>query len=177
MTKLRFKVFIMVCIAGISFAASADDRDRRGGFNNGQSGEWRLGNYRDGRGYEILRWTNRGWRPVPGSATAVGDGWVLGTDRRSGGYGIYRWNGRDWDRAPGGAVRIGGSYRQPWVVNNQGERYVWKGRDWDQERGFYRQNSRKGNMRSSLGRDYRESRNKNRRRRYQIHPNRFHDRS
>ena len=166
MTKLSFKVFIMVCATGLSFTASADDRDRRVGFNNGQSGVWRLGNYRDSRGYEILRWTNRGWRAVPGSATAVGDGWVLGTDRRGGGYGIYRWNGRDWDRVPGGAVRIGGSYRQPWVVNNQGEKYVWNGRDWDPGRGFNRRDSSKGNMRPPRGRDKRDYRNDNRRRRY-----------
>ena len=164
MTKLSFKVFIMVCVAGLSFAASADDRDRRGGFNNDRSGEWRLGNNRGRRGYEILHRTNRGWRVVPGSASAIGDGWVLGTDRRNGGYGIYRWTGRGWDRAPGGAVRIGGSYRQPWVVNNQGERYVWNGRDWDPDRGFNRRGSGNGNKRSNRSRDRRDDRNKNRRR-------------
>ena len=28
---------------------------------------------------------------------------------------------------PGTAVEIGGSYRQPWVVNDRGIRFVWTG--------------------------------------------------
>jgi len=65
---------------------------------------------------------------------AVGDGWVLGTDRHTGGYGIYRWNGFSWSRMPGAAVRIGGSYRQPWVINDSGTRYVWNGYEWRVDR-------------------------------------------
>lgn len=80
--------------------------------------------------YEIYRWTGNGWQRVRGSAIDVADGWVIGTDRRSGGYGIYRWNGRQFQRMPGAAVEIGGSYEQPWVINDRGERLEWTGRDW-----------------------------------------------
>lgn len=108
-----------------SATALADDRDHRfGGVRGGDS--WRLGERVRG-GYAIY---HRGYR-VPGAAIAIADGWVLGSGRESGGYAIYRWNGRAWDQAPGGAVKIGGSYRQPWVINNRGQRFIWNGYDWD----------------------------------------------
>jgi len=93
--------------------------------------DWRLGAHN-----EILMRTDRGWRRVPGSAIAVGDGWVIGTDRRPGGYGIYRWNGRKFDRMPGAAVQIGGSYHSPWVINDRGVRFEWTGRDWREVRAY-----------------------------------------
>jgi len=118
------KFVLVMCLLGISVSASARDRDYDGG--------WRLGLGHDR--YGIYHWEGRGWRRMPGTATDVGDGWVIGTDRRSGGYGIYRWNGRDWSRVAGGAVRIGGTYEQPWVVNNRGEKFIWNGYDWREVR-------------------------------------------
>ncbi len=172
MTKLSLKVFTIVCLAGLSFAANADDRDRRGGFYSDQNDRWRLGIDRGRRGSEILRRDGRGWQVVPGLATDVGNGWVIGTDRRGGGYGIYRWNGHDWDRVQGGAVRIGGSYQRPWVINNRNERFFWNGHDWDQDRSFNHRGSRNRNVRSFRGldqhdirsRDRRDNRDRNRRR-------------
>ena len=113
----------------------ADGRDYR--FEGARdNGGWRLGErVRDG--YAIY---HRG-RRVPGAGIEIGDGWVIGTKRESGGFAIYRWNGRGWDQAPGGAVRIGGTYRQPWVINNRGQRYIWNGYDWDADYGGSRGNA------------------------------------
>ena len=143
MTISYFKVVLAICVFGVSVAASARDHDSGGG--------WRLGNGHDY--YGIYRWDGRDWRRMPGSATDVGDGWVIGTDRRSGGYGIYRWNGRGWGRVAGGAVRIGGTYDQPWVVNNRGERFYWNGYDWDEARGGRNRysNARRRNAFSNRG--------------------------
>jgi hypothetical protein len=138
MNNLTHKVLLLLCLAIAPALASADDRfDTRYSTPVAGNGEWRLGEFRgDRRGYEILyRASGRNrWQVVPGSAMAIGDGWVLGTDRHTGGYGIYRWNGRDWNRMPGTAVRIGGSYRQPWVINDSGNRYVWNGYQWRLDR-------------------------------------------
>ncbi len=127
-------------LAAVFFFASAtalaDDRGGRYDTVRGSDG-WRLGERVRG-GYAIY---HRGHR-VPGSAIDIADGWVLGAKRESGGYAIYRWNGRNWDQAPGGAVQIGGSYRNPWVVNNRGQRFSWNGYDWEPsfrgDRGNYR---------------------------------------
>ncbi len=126
------KLFLALCLSVISVSANARDRDH--------DSNWRLGYGHDS--YGIYHWTGRDWRRTPGSATDVGDGWVIGTDRRSGGYGIYRWNGRTWNRVSGGAVRIGGTYEQPWVINDRGERFYWNGYDWDETRGVSRRYSR-----------------------------------
>lgn len=130
MSAATFRPFVFaLCLLGFAFEASARDRD--------YNGAWKLGHGRDH--YGIYHFDGRGWRRMPGSATAVGDGWVIGTDRRGGGYGIYRWTGRGWHRVPGGAVSIGGSYEQPWVINDRGEQFYWNGRDWDKAgRGGYR---------------------------------------
>lgn len=133
MKNLTTRLLILLCLATTPVLASADDRFDERRSTVSASGEWRLGEFRGERlGYEILyRAPGRSrWQVAPGSAMAIGDGWVLGTDRHTGGYGIYRWNGRNWSRMPGTAVRIGGSYRQPWVVNDSGTRYVWNGYEW-----------------------------------------------
>ena len=105
-----------------------------------EAAEWRLGN-----GYRIYYrdHDNGEWRRMPGSATDVGDGWVIGTDRRNGGYGIYRWDGRTWHRMPGAGVRIGGSFDNPWVVNDRGERFSWTGYGWREEPNFGRRDDRR----------------------------------
>lgn len=121
---LSIGMLAILLLLGVSQVQAASSR----GFDNG---EWRLGDHN-----QIFLNTDRGWRRVQGSATDVGDGWVIGTDRRSGGFGIYRWNGRRFDRMPGGAVEIGGSYNNPWVINNRGERFEWSGHDWRAVRGF-----------------------------------------
>ena len=126
-----FKLVLAICVLGFAVAASARDLDYGGG--------WRLGNGYDHHG--IYRWDGHGWRRMPGSATDVGDGWVIGTDRRRGGFGIYRWNGRHWGRVSGGAVSIDGTYEQPWVINNRGERFFWNGYDWDGVRGGHHRHS------------------------------------
>lgn len=127
-TTFVFLVAAVFAVAGNM--ALADGRDRRDGdLHRGDHGEWRLGE-RTRDGYAIYRRSGRGWYRVPGSGIDIADGWVLGSKRESGGYAIYRWNGRGWDQAPGGAVRIGGSYGQPWVVNNRGQRFSWNGYDW-----------------------------------------------
>jgi hypothetical protein len=153
MKVLTINLFIMLCLATASGLASADNRfDNRRDLPAAGSGEWRLGEFRGDRlGYEILYRTGRnGWRAAPGGAMAVGDGWVLGTDRHTGGYGIYRWNGRDWNRMPGTAVKIGGSYRQPWVINDRGNRYSWNGYEWRLERGDrYQDRNRNGRYRGN----------------------------
>ncbi|HEY0961143.1 MAG TPA: hypothetical protein VGE69_02180 [Pseudomonadales bacterium] len=97
---------------------------------DGNGVEWRRGG-----GYDIYyRSPGHDWRRAPGSAVDVGDGWVIGTDRRHGGFSIYRWDGRRWHRMPGAGVRIGGSYHNPWVVNDRGERFSWTGYGWREER-------------------------------------------
>jgi len=153
MKSLTTNITGLFLLGLFAMQASADNRNElRHGFDNAAGIHWRLGNYRGGNGgYEILfQPSGRGrWQRAPGEAMAIGDGWVLGTDRHNGGYGIYRWNGYDWNRMPGAAVRIGGSYRQPWVENDRGIRYVWNGYDWMQNRSFA------GNDRNR-GRDYRE---------------------
>lgn len=137
MKTLAIKILVLLCLATGSGLTIAGERfDTRQGYTTIGNPEWRLGSFRGGvRGYEILYRTSRGnrWQIAPGAAMAIGDGWVLGTDRLKGGYGIYRWNGRGWSRMPGAAVRIGGSYRQPWVINDRGIRYVWNGYDWRQD--------------------------------------------
>ena len=156
MTISYFKVVLAICVFGVSVAASARDYDSGGG--------WRLGNGHDY--YGIYRWDGRDWRRMPGSATDVGDGWVIGTDRRSGGYGIYRWNGRGWGRVAGGAVRIGGTYDQPWVVNNRGERFYWNGYDWDKVRGGRNRHSNARRRNAFSNRDHGDNRGRNYRNRW-----------
>jgi hypothetical protein len=138
MKNLTHNFLLLLCLATTPVLANADDRfDARYSMPVAGNGEWRLGEFRgDRRGYEILyRAPGRNrWQVAPGGAIAVGDGWVLGTDRHTGGYGIYRWNGRDWSRMPGTGVRIGGSYRQPWVINDRGDRYSWNGYEWRLDR-------------------------------------------
>ena len=90
--------------------------------------EWRLGSRNE---IYIRHPGERAWRLVAGSARMLGDGWAIGTDRVYGGFGIYRWNGYAWERAPGAAVEIHGSYLNPWVVNDRGERFSWNGYDWN----------------------------------------------
>lgn len=79
---------------------------------------------------QIFQWSGSDWKAMPGSATDVGDGWVIGTDRIGSDYGIWRWNNGSWQQMPGHAVRIGGNYRQPLVVNSQGQIFQWSGSDW-----------------------------------------------
>jgi len=168
MTNSGLKITLLICLLGLSFAVSADDRSRRDGYRDGGYGQWRLGANR-GRGYEIYHRDGRGWRQVPGTALDLGDGWVIGTDRRSGGYGIYRWNGRDWDRVPGAAVEIGGTYNRPWIINNRGERFVWSGYEWDRTgyngRGSNRNRNDKYNQPFAI-QDNRKQRGRGRVRRY-----------
>lgn len=134
MKTTAFGLFAAAFFLFASSAVLANDRDYR--FEGARGDGWRLGERVRG-GYAIY---HRGHR-LPGAAIEIADGWVLGTKRESGGYAIYRWNGHSWDQAPGGAVKIGGSYRQPWVVNNRGQRYIWNGFDWDIDYGGYRGNS------------------------------------
>lgn len=137
MKKTTLTMVMTMSVLLCSGTVTADDGDRyRGGGYDSHSGDWQLGRERIRGGYTIYHRSGHGWVRVPGAAIAVADGWVLGTKPESGGYAIYRWNGYDWDQAPGGAVRIGGSYRQPWVVNNRGQRFVWNGYDWRPEYGF-----------------------------------------
>lgn len=126
MKRLLLPIILLSGLA-LSPLASAD--------HNGA--DWRLSS-RSGWGNEIWYRTSgeRDWRRAPGSATAVGDGWVIGTDRRNGGYGIYRWNGFDWQRMPGAGIEIGGSYNNPWVVNDRGERFSWTAYGWREEPNF-----------------------------------------
>ena len=125
MKAITFGLITLAFFVLTTTAAMADDRGGRYHSVRGGDG-WRLGERVRG-GFAIY---HRGYR-VPGAAISIADGWVLGTKRESGGYAIYRWNGRDWDQAPGGAVEIGGSYNNPWVVNNRGQRYSWNGYDWE----------------------------------------------
>lgn len=116
--------------------------------------QWRLGPAVSRVGHEILYKVpgDRRWRRAPGEAVDVADGWVIGTDRRNGGYSIYRWNGFNWDRAPGAGVDIGGSYNNPWVINDRGERFAWNGYDWRRD-GYSRQRSERSLGNSWRGRD------------------------
>jgi hypothetical protein len=124
--------------------------------------EWRMG-----RGSEI--WYrhpgDRDWRRAPGSARAVHDGWVIGTDRRNGGFGIYRWNGYGWIRTGGAGIEIGGSYNNPWVINDRGERFSWTGYGWREEPNYRRGTDRRDdrNDRGRRGNDRNDDRNNGRR--------------
>lgn len=119
-------------LAGLALAPAAAVAD-----NNGF--EWRRGG-----AYDIYyRAPGSPWRRAPGSAIDVGDGWVIGTDRRHGGYSIYRWDGRRWHRMPGAGVKIGGSYHNPWVINDRGERFAWTGYGWREEPNFGRNDGRR----------------------------------
>lgn len=139
MKNTTIRAPLLFCLALLACTANADPRfapNRAFGFADGGVMEWRLGDFRGHlQGHEILYRVpgSRRWQVAPGAATALGNGWVLGTDHHHGGYGIYRWNGRGWSRMPGTAVRIGGSYRQPWVVNESGVRYLWNGYQWRQD--------------------------------------------
>lgn len=132
------KVYLLVVLlAGLALqpvVTQAGDHDRRLPVYAGNM-EWRLGASHRGRGSEIYYRLpgERRWIRAPGAALDLGDGWVIGTDRRNGGYGIYRWAGRDWQRMPGAGVQIGGSYHNPWVINDRGERFSWTGSGWRQE--------------------------------------------
>lgn len=152
MKRLTIQALLLATLAAQPMLAQADhDRFDRNDRFDISALQWRLGpDY--GRGHEILFRApgERRWQRAPGAAVDVGDGWVIGTDRRSGGFGIYRWNGRDWQRMPGAAVEIGGSYREPWVVNDRGERFQWSGSNWRQVRGIGRRDQRDRN-------DYRQS--------------------
>lgn len=139
MKRHFLKVLVLAAVTALPALAIADhDDDRRW---SGNSMEWR-----GGRGTDIyFRYPgDRDWRRAPGSAYDVGDGWVIGTDRRNGGYGIYRWNGNNWSRMPGAAVEIGGSYNNPWVVNDRGERFAWTGNAWREEYRGYRNDRDRG---------------------------------
>jgi hypothetical protein len=127
MKNLYLHVLLLASLAA-PLAANADDDHRGRGFGSNAM-EWRS------EGLAILyRYPgDRRWQRAPGSARDVGDGWVIGTDRRNGGYGIYRWNGRGWSRMPGSGVDIGGSFNNPWVVNDRGERFSWTGYGWREE--------------------------------------------
>lgn len=103
--------------------------------------EWRLG-HRNEIWYRHPG--ERDWRRAPGAAIDVGDGWVIGTDRRNGGFGIYRWNGYGWIRTPGAGIEIGGSFNNPWVINDRGERFSWTGYGWREEPNFRRDRDRDG---------------------------------
>jgi opacity protein-like surface antigen len=160
MKKLYLGALLLASLAA-PLAANADD-DYRGRGNPGAM-EWRAD------GYAILyRYPgDRRWQRAPGSARDVGDGWVLGTDRRNGGYGIYRWNGRGWSRMPGSGVDIGGSFNNPWVINDRGERFSWTGYGWQQERGNGRRddrNDRRDNGRWDRDNDRRDDDGRGRRR-------------
>lgn len=134
MTRKSLLLLVASTLIFGAMSAAANDGPSRG--FSGHDG-WRLGEPVRG-GYAIYRHTGRGWYRVPGAAIQIADGWALGAGRESGGYAIYRWNGHDWDQAPGGAVRIGGSYQQPWVVNNRGQRFIWNGYDWRPEFNAFR---------------------------------------
>ncbi len=99
--------------------------------------QWRLGSDHRGSGYQIYyRYGRDDWRRAPGSAIDMGDGWVIGTDRRNGGYGVYRWTGYSWQRMPGAGVEIGGSFLNPWIINDRGERFHWTGVGWREDRSY-----------------------------------------
>jgi hypothetical protein len=146
MKKFHLPLLLLVGLAIHPITALADhDDDERRFWSNGNDMDWRLGSSGRERGHEIYyRYPGeRRWIRAPGSAFDVGDGWVIGTDRRNGGFGIYRWSGNDWQRMPGAAVEIGGSYRNPWVVNDRGERFAWTGHDWREERNYRSRNDRR----------------------------------
>jgi hypothetical protein len=126
MKKLYLHALLLASLAA-PLAVNADE-DRGRGFGSNAM-EWRS------EGLAILyRYPgDRRWQRAPGSARDVGDGWVIGTDRRNGGYGIYRWNGRGWSRMPGSGIDIGGSFNNPWVINDRGERFAWTGYGWREE--------------------------------------------
>lgn len=151
---MKIKTLGLLVTVFFLFAGStavADGRDYRDrDFRSRDADGWRLGERTRG-GYAIYRRSGRGWYRVPGAGIDIADGWVLGSKRETGGYAIYRWNGRGWDQAPGGAVEIGGSYRQPWVVNNLGQRFTWNGYDWEARYGYRHE---RGNRRD-FGRDQR----------------------
>ncbi|MES2605905.1 MAG: hypothetical protein V4603_13290 [Pseudomonadota bacterium] len=144
MKRLILKALVLATLVSQPLLAQAQDRYDRRSYDISELA-WRSGPDR-GRGHEIyFRYPgNRDWVRAPGAAFDVGDGWVLGTDRRNGGYGIYRWNGRDWQRMPGAAIDIGGSFRNPWVVNDRGERFHWSGSSWRQDSSYRRNGNNNG---------------------------------
>lgn len=130
MNKLLVRVVLLAGLAGLPLLANADRDDYRGlDWSRVDSLQWRL----QGREIYVRAPGERQWRRAPGEARVVSNGWAIGTDRRSGGYGIYRWNGRDWRRVTGAAIDIGGSYSNPWVINDRGERFVWTGNGWRED--------------------------------------------
>lgn len=172
MNTLIPKTLLLLALAAAGTAAADERHDLRGyegrGHESAGALQWRLGDSR-GSGREVLYRApgDRRWRTAPGAATDLADGWVLGVDRHRGGYGIYQWNGRGWSRMPGAAVYIGGSYRQPWVINDRGERFVWTGYDWRETRAARddrrdRDDWRRGRGRDGRGDDDREDRDERR---------------
>jgi hypothetical protein len=158
------KVLLLASLSALPVIATADHDDRDDRRWSGNSIEWR-----SGRGGDIyFRYPgDRDWRRAPGSAHDVGDGWVIGTDRKNGGYGIYRWTGNNWQRMPGAGVEIGGSYQNPWVINDRGERFAWNGYEWREEwrgnRSGWDRNDRGRDDRRRDGRGYDDDRDDNRR--------------
>lgn len=130
MNRPILKALLASCLLLLSAPSLADDRSRYAPQHVGAETGWRLGHERLQGGFAIYQRQGSAWLRMPGAALAVADGWVLGSQREDGGFAIYRWNGHGWDQAPGGAVRIGGSYRQPWVINDRGQRFEWTGVDW-----------------------------------------------
>lgn len=165
MKKYLLQALLLAGCAGLPLLATADHDDRDDRRWSGSSIEWR-----DGPGTNIyFRYPgDHDWRRAPGSAHDVGDGWVIGTDRRNGGYGIYRWSGNGWQRMPGAAVEIGGSYNNPWVINDRGERFAWTGYEWREElrdRNYRRDNDWDRDDRYDDRRDNRNDRGRDRGRR------------
>lgn len=163
MKKLYLQILLLAGLAEQPLLANADDDDRnRRSWSGADALDWRLGAGRGDYGQEIFYRVpgDRRWHRAPGRATDLSDGWVLGTDRRNGGYGIYRWNGRDWQRMPGAGVDIGGSFQNPWVVNERGERFVWSGYQWREDANYRRRDERRRNDRDvpERRRDYRRER-------------------
>ncbi len=137
MKKLLLQAALLVGLASQPLLALADDDDDRR-FDRNRSGalDWRLGE-QYGRGYQIYYRSGRDdWRRAPGAALDMGDGWVIGTDRRNGGFGVYRWSGYSWQRMPGAGVDIGGSFSNPWIINDRGERFHWTGSGWREDRSY-----------------------------------------
>lgn len=144
MKRLTPSALLLATMAMQPMLAMADheNEERNGRFVYGPL-EWRLGPSAGREGHEIYFRHPRDhqWHRAPGSARVVADGWVIGTDRVDGGYGIYRWNGRNWQHMPGAAIRIGGTYANPWVVNDRGERFSWNGFDWREQGAYLERNN------------------------------------
>ena len=54
---------------------------------------------------------------------------------------------------PGAGVEIGGSYSNPWVINNRGERFSWTGNGWREEPNFRRNGRGRDDGRNNGRRD------------------------